>query len=118
MSTNRLVAQWLIGIALAVLLAWGIPATQSRSNYWRQAEALRSDSLSAARQADSVRRVNGDTVAAYVFVPPGPLGRGTSSASQYNRTRNFGLAVIALSLLWNTSAWWRGRGGDPGDAAT
>ena len=118
MTTIRLVTHWVVGTVFAALFVWGFPAMQSRSTYQRQADARRSDSLSAVRQADSVRRANGDTVAGYVFVPPDPLGLDKRRAAQYERTRNVFLTVIAFGLLWNTGVWWRGRKANPGAAAT
>jgi hypothetical protein len=93
---------------VAALLLWtppglGIGGAAART------DALRRDSTLAARQADSVRRATGDSVAAYVFIPPDPLGLERERNQRNELNRRVILAVLALGLAWHTIAWWRHR---------
>jgi len=117
MTTQRLLAHWIAGLAVVAVLTWLSTATGARqfeairtSYASREVAALRRDSVMAVEAARKAGIARGDSVAAAVFVPPEP-GLGPLSERQPSGSRVLLIIVgIALLLFQSTAKWRRERG--------
>lgn len=109
MPTQRLLISWVIGTSLIGFVLWGQPYLERRSAGGTQVAALRADSAEAFRVADSARRANHDTVTAYVYVPPDPLGFEARRKARESRQRPIVAGLLLAMLAWNTVVWARAR---------
>ncbi|HKS06503.1 MAG TPA: hypothetical protein VJR92_09350 [Gemmatimonadaceae bacterium] len=113
MTAKRLLSMWVLGFVVASFALLGRDLVPYKSRYQREFEALQRDSAAAAARADSVRTANGDSIAAYVYVPPDPLGlheRGRVRDEMWNGNA---AGFLGLALVWRTIGWYRSRKNAP-----
>src|SRR5262245_7682264 len=114
MSGRRVIAKWLLGTMVILVLIWP-PATRPFNGFIRRIsgtsaahdrdEQLRRDSVAPATNGARFQTFDGDSARAIVFTPRDPTGR---RAAREKRDRWLALVVLS-GLIASSIRWWRGR---------